>query len=66
MSTEILTKYFNEIEIIEDIQYQLSIMHPADLEFILGIITPMGEEEENIIWKLLQPQLQENLDTMKK
>lgn len=66
MNAEVLTKYFNEIEVLEDIQYQLSIMDPDDLEFILGIIAPMGEDEENIIWKLIQPQLQENQDTMKK
>lgn len=63
METQIMKNYFDFVTILEDIRYELSIMHPDDLQFVLGIITPLGEIEEDL-WK--QQLLQKNLDTMKK
>jgi len=63
MSKVILS--INLFEIISTYKSELLAMHPEDLDFVLGIILPMGcdiqtHKEEIIKWQ------RQNLDTMKK
>jgi len=56
--------YFEKLDILNDIIYELSIMDTEDLNFVLSLgIIPMGEIEQEI-WKLKQEL--KNLDITKK